>query len=525
MATDNVSISARDTTKIKSPRQKREPVRFALKRADPSKELSDVLVIGVFADGALSPAAKEVDGSSKGKLSALSVQNELDGKAGTTIMLYDVPGVVARRVMLVSLGPRDRFGEKAFEDALRGVAKTLLDGKAAKASVTLPQTEIPGRSLAWQLQRACCLLADGQYQFDAPKKPNGSQKFGVRDITFVISEDATPELELAVRRGQAIAEGMALTKDLGNLPGNVCHPGYLADLARALGKEFHFEVDVLERADMEKLGMGSALSVGRASDQPCKFIVMHYRGGSQRKSRPIVLVGKGVTFDTGGISLKPGDDLDMMKYDMCGAASVFGAMKTAARLELPIHLIGIVAAVENMPGGNATRPGDVVTSMSGQTIEILNTDAEGRLILCDALTYAERFEPTCVVDIATLTGACVIALGTQTSGLYANDETLANELLACGTDSGDRAWRMPLFEEYQEQLKSNFADMSNLGGRSAGSVTAACFLSRFTGAYTWAHLDIAGTASIGGDAKGATGRPVPLISEFLIRRAERARAH
>src|SRR5690606_23894625 len=254
-----------------------------------------------------------------------------------------------------------------------------------------------------------------------------------------------------------------LTKDLGNLPGNVCHPGYLADLARSWSKELGLEVEVLERADMEKLGMGSALSVGRASEQPCRLIVMRYRGA--KKSAPIVLVGKGVTFDTGGISLKPGEDLDMMKYDMCGAASVYGAMKMAAQLALPIDLVGIVAAVENMPGGNATRPGDVVKSMSGQTIEILNTDAEGRLILCDALTYAERFEPACVIDIATLTGACVIALGTQTSGLYANDEALASELLTCGTDAGDRAWRMLLFDEYQEQLKSNLADMSNLGGR------------------------------------------------------------
>jgi leucyl aminopeptidase len=341
------------------------------------------------------------------------------------------------------------------------------------------------------------------------------------DIALLINEDVTKELEFAVRSGQAIAEGMALTKDLGNLPGNVCHPGYLADVAHSLGKELGFDVEVLERADMEKLGMYSALSVGRASDQPCRFILMHYRG-AQAQQKPIVLVGKGVTFDTGGISLKPGEDLDMMKYDMCGAASVFGAVKTVARLGLPINLIGIVGAAENMPGGNASRPGDVVKSMSGLTIEILNTDAEGRLLLCDALTYAERFNPECVIDIATLTGACVIALGTQTSGLYANDDALAEELLECGIDTGDRAWRMPMFDEYQEQLKSNFADMSNLGGRPAGSVTAACFLSRFAKAYRWAHLDIAGTAYVGGDAKGGTGRPVPLLSEFLIRRAERA---
>jgi len=311
---------------------------------------------------------------------------------------------------------------------------------------------------------------------------------------------------------------MALAKDLGNLGGNICTPAYMAQTAQALGQEFAFSVEILERADMEKLGMGSALSVGRASYQPCKFIVMHYRGG-EAAARPIVLLGKGLTFDTGGISLKPGANLDEMKYDMSGGGSVLGIFKTLGRLRLPINVVGIVGAVENMLGGNASRPGDVVTSMSGQTIEILNTDAEGRLVLCDALTYAERFHPACVIDAATLTGACVIALGTHASGLWANDDALAAELLACGIDSGDRAWHMPLWDDYQSQLKSNFADMSNLGGRAAGAVTAACFLARFARAFKWAHLDIAGTASVSGDAKGSTGRPVPLLAEFLIRRA------
>jgi leucyl aminopeptidase len=267
--------------------------------------------------------------------------------------------------------------------------------------------------------------------------------------------------------------------------------------------------------------MGAALAVGRASEQPCKFIVMHYKGAGA-SGNPVVLIGKGVTFDTGGISLKPGASMDEMKFDMCGAASVFGAVKTAARLRLPVDIVGIVPAVENMPGGNATRPGDVVRSMSGQTIEILNTDAEGRLILADALTYAERFDPACVIDIATLTGACVIALGNVTSGLFANDDGLANELMECGNDTGDRAWRLPMFDEYQDQLKSNFADMSNLGGQPAGTITAACFLGRFAKAYKWAHLDIAGTNAVSGDKKGATGRPVPLLSEFLIARSSRA---
>jgi leucyl aminopeptidase len=316
---------------------------------------------------------------------------------------------------------------------------------------------------------------------------------------------------------------VALTKDLGNLGGNVCNPAYLAHTAQALGQEFTFAVEVLERDDMETLGMGSALSVGRASYQPCKFIVMQYRGGDAT-AQPVVLVGKGVTFDTGGISLKPGADLDEMKYDMSGGGAVLGVFKTIARLALPINVVGLIPAVENMPGGNASRPGDVVTSMSGQTIEILNTDAEGRLALCDALTYAERFGPACVIDLATLTGACVIALGHVVSGLFANDEALAAELLQCGVESGDRAWQLPLFDEYQGQLQSNFADMANIGGRPAGAITAACFLARFTQAYPWAHLDIAGTAAVSGAAKGATGRPVPLVAEFLMRRA-RAQAN
>jgi leucyl aminopeptidase len=387
--------------------------------------------------------------------------------------------------------------------------------------VTLADVELPGRSLAWRLRQAACLLADGAYRFEAPRAARDGkreQKRGARKAALLITDPVDAGLKDAVRRGRAIAEGLALAKDLGNLPGNVCNPTYLADTARAVGREFNFKVEVLEREDMERLGMGSALSVGRGSHQACKFIVMHHRGGDA-SAKPIVLVGKGITFDTGGISLKPGDDLDMMKYDMSGAGAVLGVFRTIARLALPLNVVGIVPATENMPGGNATRPGDVVKSMSGQTIEILNTDAEGRLILCDAMTYAERFEPDCVIDIATLTGACVIALGTITSGLFANDDALGAELFRCGIDAGDRAWVMPLWDEYQDLLKSNFADMANIGGRPAGAVTAACFLARFAKKFKWAHLDIAGTASVSGESKGSTGRPVPLLSEFLLGRA------
>ena len=492
-----------------------------IEAVSPEKLLTGVLAVGAFADGALAPAARTIDAASKGKLSAVVRRGDLDAKAGASLLLHDLPGAAAERVLLVSLGTRDEAGDKAFRDALGSAARVLAGGPAKEAAVAIADFAPSGRSLAWCAEQASRMLADGAYRFAVPGVAGkAAAERGAGKVSLLVADrDKGPDLERAVRRGQAVAEGMALAKDLGNLGGNVCNPAYLAQTAQALGVEFKFDVEVLERADMEKLGMGSALSVGRASYFPCKFIVMHYRGG-QAGAKPIVLIGKGLTFDTGGISLKPGADLDEMKYDMSGGGSVLGVFKALGRMALPINVVGIVPAVENMPGGNASRPGDVVTSMSGQTIEILNTDAEGRLVLCDALTYAERFQPACVIDAATLTGACVIALGGVASGLFANDDDLAAELLRAGTDSGDRAWHMPMWDDYQVQLKSNFADMSNLGGRAAGAVTAACFLARFAKAFKWAHLDIAGTASVSGDAKGSTGRPVPLLTTFLIRRAD-----
>ena len=496
-------------------------MEFTIKTGTPEKVRAGILVIGAYADGALPPSTQALDKAAKGKLSALLKRGDLDDKAGATLLLHDFAGAAAERVLVVSLGKAEDFGDKAFRDALTATAKALA-GTVAKDAVVALADAAPttGRDLAWRLQQAARLIADNAYRFEPKKAPSKEAKKerGARKITLLIGEKSNAALETAVKRGQAIAAGMALTRDLGNQPGNVCTPTYLAETAQALGKEFKFGVEVLERADMEKLGMGSLLSVARGSHQPPKFIVMQYKGG-KAKAKPVVLVGKGVTFDTGGISLKPAAEMDEMKYDMCGAASVIGTFKTVASLGLPINLVGIVPATENMPGGSATKPGDVVTSMSGQTIEVLNTDAEGRLILCDALTYAERFKPECVIDIATLTGACVVALGKIPSGLLANDDDLAAELLKRGTESGDRAWQLPLWEEYQELLKSNFADMGNIGGRYGGTITAACFLSRFAKAYKWAHLDIAGTAWVSGDAKGATGRPVPLLAEFLIARA------
>ena len=497
-------------------------MEFTIKTGSPAKLKTGLLVLGAFAEGRLPALSAAADGAAEGRLAALIKRGDLEEKAGATLLVHDLPGVHAERVLLVSLGKHDEFGDKAYRDALAAAAKAISAGPAKDAVVALADAELSGRDMAWRLQQAARILADGAYRFDALKSDKKTRKErGAKKLCLLVSCELGAELDTAVLQGHAIASGMALAKDLGNLPGNHCTPTHLAETAESLGKQYKFDVEVLERDDMEKLGMGSFLSVARGSHQPPKFIVMHYKGG-KAKAKPVVLVGKGITFDTGGISLKPAAEMDEMKFDMCGAASVLGTFKAVAQMGLPINLVGLVPTTENMPGGGATKPGDVVTSMSGQTIEVLNTDAEGRLILCDALTYAERFKPECVIDIATLTGACVVALGKIPSGLLANVDELAAEILRRGTESGDRAWQLPLWDEYQELLKSNFADMGNIGGRYAGTITAACFLSRFAKAYKWAHLDIAGTAWVSGDAKGATGRPVPLLSSFLI---GRARAH
>ncbi|MCB1959979.1 MAG: leucyl aminopeptidase [Rhodocyclaceae bacterium] len=495
-------------------------MEFTIKSGTPENLKRGCIVVGAFGDGSLSGAAQALDAAAGGALTGLLSRGDLDDKAGSTLMLPLLPGVAAERVLVVSLGAPDALNDKAYRDALAAAGKALAGLSAKDATVCLADIDIPGRDLAWRLQQAARLIASAAYRFNAPRKEAPKKSRGVGKVQFLVADKASADLKNAIAQGAAIAEGMALARDLGNLPANVCSPTYLADTAKALGKDFKLKVSVLDTAQMEKLGMGALLSVARGAHTPPKLIVMEYTGG-KAKDAPVVLVGKGVTFDTGGISLKPAAEMDEMKYDMCGAASVFGTLKAAAQMALPINVVGIVPATENMPGGGATRPGDVVTSLSGQTIEILNTDAEGRLILCDALTYAERFKPACVIDIATLTGAVIIALGKIPSGLLANDDTLARELLDTGERSGDRLWQLPLWDDYQELLKSNFADMANIGGRTAGSITAAAFLSRFTQNYTWAHLDIAGTAWVSGDAKGATGRPVPLLCEFLIARAAR----
>ena len=494
-------------------------MEFSIKSGSPEKQRSACVVVGVFESRKLTLPAELLDKASGGYISDIVRRGDMEGKAGSTLLLHNVPATLCDRILLVGLGKEKDFREKEFAGAIRTTVKVLNETGAFDASIFLTELTVRKRSIAWRVRQTTIIALDATYKFDQFKSKKEEIRRPLRKLTLSVERrNELAPAEEALAQGIAIAEGMAMTKTLGNLPPNICHPTYLAEQAQAMAKEFKLDCEILDRDDMEKLGMGSLLSVARGSHQPPKLIVLSHQGGKAGE-KPVVLVGKGVTFDTGGISLKPGADMDEMKYDMCGAASVLGTMRAVARMALPINLTVVVPATENMPGGNASRPGDIVTSMSGQTIEILNTDAEGRLILCDALTYAERFEPDTVIDVATLTGACVVALGTVATGLFANKDGLARDLLDAGEEANDRAWHMPLWDDYQDLLKSPFADMANIGGRYGGAISAACFLSRFTKKFEWAHLDIAGTAWKSGADKGATGRPVPMLTHYLLQRA------
>ncbi len=499
-------------------------MEFSIRALAPERAKTACLVLGVFkgktpAQGELTAAARRADRAARGALRAVLAQGDLSGRAGSTTLLRRPAGLAAERVLLVGLGAKDEFNENSYRDVVRSVANALKDLGVREATLYLVGDKLPARDLAWNVRQAALGLREAVYVFDQLKTQKKGPPPALEAVILALPGGSLPApASRALREAVATADGLALAKTLGNLPSNICTPSYLANEAKKLARQFKLRLEVLERRDMERLGMGALVSVTKGSHQPPKLIVLHYHGGPKSK-KPVVLVGKGVTFDTGGISLKPGAEMDEMKFDMSGAASVLGALRALAGMKAPVNVIAVVPAVENMPGGGASKPGDVVTTLSGQTVEILNTDAEGRLILCDALTYAERYAPDLVIDVATLTGACVIALGHVVSGLYANDAKLADALCAAGDDAWDRVWHMPLYEDYQEQLRSNFADMANIGGRPAGSVTAACFLARFTGKQRWAHLDIAGTAYKGGREKGSTGRPVPLLVRFVLRHA------
>jgi leucyl aminopeptidase len=514
-------------------------MKFSTSLVDPSKKSNatknrfECLVVPIhpsFGLTQLSPIGQLLDSIHNGQLSSLIKAGELGKKVGQTAVLrFDkaaVNGISAARIVLVNMGSVEKnaatsISEKNFLAATKAAIKAVIDLGCKTFSSTLTEVAIATKNDGWKTQAQVIAIEEAHYRFSqlksatAPKHPVSS----IVSMEFIATNSENQEtIAKGIKTGQAIAAGMNVAKTLGNLPGNFCTPTHLAKEAQRIGKELKFKVEILERKQIQALKMGSFLSVAQGSAEPPKLIVMQYQGAGA-KVAPIALVGKGITFDTGGISLKPGAEMDEMKYDMCGAASVIGAFQAIAQMKLKVNVVGVIPACENMPSGTATRPGDVFTSMSGQTIEVLNTDAEGRLVLCDALTFVKRFKPTAIVDIATLTGACIIALGHHHSGLFSNTDALAHELLDAGRQSGDTCWRMPLGEEYADLLKSNFADIANIGGRAGGSITAACFLEKFVDGQEWAHLDIAGTAWKSGAAKGSTGRPVPLLVQFISQRA------
>ncbi len=494
-------------------------MQFKLNTGDLSKLSTPCLVLGVHSRRKLTEAAKSVDDAGNGVISAMLKQDGMQGELGQTLMLQQLPGLKAKRVLLVGLDKMKDFNAKAYLKATDAALAALKSNRVREAVWTLHQPTQQDSDTERCLHDSVIQLRTQSYRYDQTKSETKPDKTKLKQLSFaLVDKQQQARAEQALQRAQGVADGMDLARDLGNLPGNVCTPSYLAEQAREMSKQSDkLKVKVLEEKDMEKLGMGALLAVSRGSRQPAKLILMEYRGG-EADQKPVVLVGKGLTFDAGGISLKPGQAMDEMKYDMCGGASVIGAMLSCVKMDLPLNLVCVVPSSENLPDGAANKPGDILTSMSGQTIEVLNTDAEGRLILCDALTYSERYEPELVIDVATLTGACVVALGKIPSGLFTEDDQLAAELIRAGETANDRTWRMPLWDDYQELLDSNFADMANIGGPYGGAITAACFLSRYTKKMRWAHLDIAGIAWHSGKNKGATGRPVPLLSQFLLQR-------
>ena len=496
-------------------------VDFTTGRMNPLARRTDCLVLGAYDRRRLTRAAKAVDEATGGALGQLVADGDLAAAAGSTALLHRPPGLPARRILLVRLGPHDALEERGFGRAVRAAARAVAGTGARSVTDFLGEAQVSGRDESWRIRRIVESYGDAVYRFEECKSegelPPGPR---LRRVAVNAAGDRAAARR-ALAEAVAIDAGKCLARDLGNRPGNVCTPAHLAEVALALaGDHEAVRAEVLDEEKMRELGMGSLLAVARGSRQPPKLIEVTYAGGGENDP-PIALVGKGVTFDSGGISIKPGAAMDEMKFDMCGAASVLGAIRATAELGLPLNVVGLVPAVENLPDGDACKPGDILTSLSGQTIEVLNTDAEGRLILCDAITYAERHDPDTVIDVATLTGACVVALGHVVSGLFTNSRELGRALLAAGARSGDRCWELPVWPEYEEPLKSNFADVANVGGRAAGAVTAAAFLGRFARGRSWAHLDIAGTAWESGKAKGATGRPVPLLVQYLLDRAGR----
>ncbi|MDB6096181.1 MAG: pepA [Francisellaceae bacterium] len=499
-------------------------MEFKVKIGQLEKQRSQCLVIGLHQDLKMAESAQVIDSLSQNALSQFLHKGDFSGKLGEGQLIYGLPGIQAARILLVGLGERKSFSPTAYLNCVTKIVQFLKRTKIKDACSYLVDFNVPGKSVNWKIAQWIQASMDAVYSFDDYKTKSTDPLF-LKEFVFIIpSRKELPSCEEAIHQSLALSEGKKLIKQLGNMPPNVCTPLYLAKESQKLAKTYkNINVAVLNEKEIKTLKMGALLSVAQGSVNPPQFITLEYRPSSAKASKisPVVLVGKAITFDTGGNSLKPPASQMGMKYDMCGGATVLGAILTASLLNLPFPVIGVVPAAENMPGGASNRPNDIVKSLSGQTIEILNTDAEGRLILCDALTYVERYNPEIVIDIATLTGACVVALGSQASGLFSNDGALAQDLIQAGLESNDRAWQLPLWDEYQESLASNCADMANIGGGEAGSIVAACFLSRFTKKFKWAHLDVAGTAICKSGRDGlASGRPLPLIIQYLINRAK-----
>ena len=492
---------------------------FSIKSGNPEKQRTACLIIGITEPRKLTPAAKAIDDVSGKSLSNLIRRGDITGKKGQSLLLHNVAGTLADRVLLIGCGRERDLDDREYRAIVEASTRELSRTGASEAVSYLTELNVKGRDLYWKVRQTVEKVEQCLYEFTEFKSGKKRERKPLRKLVLTApSRRELPAGDRAIKQSQAISKGMKLTRDLANRPSNVCTPSHLASQAQQLGRHYKsIKVKVLDEAAMKRLGMNSLLSVAASSNEPAKLITLEYQGG-KKAGKPVVLVGKGVTFDTGGISIKPSQAMDEMKYDMCGAATVLGVVCAAAEMNLPLNLVGVVPATENMPGGKATKPGDIFTTLSGQTIEVLNTDAEGRLILCDALSYSERYDPDVVIDIATLTGACLVALGRVASGLLSNHNPLAKDLLAAGETSGDRVWQLPLWDEYQDLLDSPFADFANIGGRDAGTITAACFLSRFTKKFHWAHLDIAGTAWVTGKEKNATGRPVPLLTQYLLDR-------
>ena len=495
-------------------------MEYSVKSGNPEKQRTACIVLGVFEPRKLTTIAEQFDKIADGYISNILRRGDIEGKLGQVLLLHNVPNALSDRVLLVGCGKERELGDAQYQQIISKAITTLNETGSMEAVCFLTELNVKGRDSQWKVKHAVEASEESLYCFDQLKSKSDTERRPLRKLIFnVPTRRELSDGELGIKQGEAVASGVSLAKDLANLPGNICTPSYLGEQAQELATDDKkVTTSVIDEAELKTMGMGAFISVSQGSDEPGKLICIEYKGADD-DSKPIVLVGKGITFDTGGISLKAGAGMDEMKFDMGGAASVLGTTKAVIKLGLPINLVTVVAAAENMPSARASRPGDVVTSLSGQTIEILNTDAEGRLVLCDALTYVDKYDPDVVIDVATLTGAIIIALGHKASGLMSNHNPLAHDLLNAGEQAADKAWRLPIWDEYQEQLDSNFADMSNLGGPAGGSITAACFLSRFARKYHWAHLDIAGTAWKKGKEKGGTGKPVPLLTQYIINRA------